>query len=417
MRRVLPVVALAACADPTPGLDDRGDVAAGGVDRPILIYGHRGAPWSAIENTLEAYAAALHEGANAIELDVCVTADGEAVLWHDATPDDANALARQAGLERLPYLPWVPGIGSRWRRPVAELTLSELREHYDYQERRGLLGDVIGVGERAGAHLPTFEEFAAWARTPEAVGLAGLYVDVKVTEDRLDLAEVLAARVADATAGAPYRVLIASPRRSVVNAMRSWFRDHRPDASVAFAWDHESSGALEDTVAGGYDVIALGLTPLRRWRTVLREVEEAAADPRDVLVWTIDDDARMEQLLDREVDAIVTNRPADLARHVERGWADHDRAIEAITRCFAAHHDRADVVPCTTAGALGLRAPLRRGPLVSRACASRADAAARDAFGCGLLDALDVRFDVELGPRADVAIAWDGEAGEVAITD
>ena len=37
-------------------------------------------------------------GADAIETDVCVTRDGEFVLWHDRRPDDKVALFRQAGV-------------------------------------------------------------------------------------------------------------------------------------------------------------------------------------------------------------------------------------------------------------------------------------------------------------------------------
>ncbi|MFM7271471.1 MAG: glycerophosphodiester phosphodiesterase [Actinomycetes bacterium] len=47
------------------------------------ILGHRGAPRAARENTLEAFAAALAEGADGVELDVHATADGVLVCHHD----------------------------------------------------------------------------------------------------------------------------------------------------------------------------------------------------------------------------------------------------------------------------------------------------------------------------------------------
>jgi glycerophosphoryl diester phosphodiesterase len=46
--------------------------------------GHRGSPRVHLENTLPSFASAFAEGADAIELDVHVTADGIAVVHHDA---------------------------------------------------------------------------------------------------------------------------------------------------------------------------------------------------------------------------------------------------------------------------------------------------------------------------------------------
>lgn len=71
--------------------------------------GHQGAPRRAPGNTLEAIEAALTHGADAIEVDVRATADGELVLHHDKKLagqrvekldlDRARKLARQEGFE------------------------------------------------------------------------------------------------------------------------------------------------------------------------------------------------------------------------------------------------------------------------------------------------------------------------------
>jgi glycerophosphoryl diester phosphodiesterase len=49
----------------------------------LRLYAHRGASARAPENTLAAFAAALEDGANALELDVHRTADGHFVVAHD----------------------------------------------------------------------------------------------------------------------------------------------------------------------------------------------------------------------------------------------------------------------------------------------------------------------------------------------
>jgi glycerophosphoryl diester phosphodiesterase len=49
------------------------------------IYAHRGASAYAPENTLAAFTAAVSQGADAIELDAKLTADGKVVVFHDQT--------------------------------------------------------------------------------------------------------------------------------------------------------------------------------------------------------------------------------------------------------------------------------------------------------------------------------------------
>lgn len=50
-----------------------------------LIIGHRGASAHAPENTLAAFRRAIDDGAEGLEFDVRLSADGQAVVFHDAT--------------------------------------------------------------------------------------------------------------------------------------------------------------------------------------------------------------------------------------------------------------------------------------------------------------------------------------------
>lgn len=74
-------------------------------DSPTRVVGHRGSPTKALENTIESFDRAEADGADAFELDVRLTLDGEAVVFHD--PDIA--------------------LGSR-RVPLATVTIPELNE-------------------------------------------------------------------------------------------------------------------------------------------------------------------------------------------------------------------------------------------------------------------------------------------------
>src|SRR5512145_1023455 len=54
--------------------------------RPV-IFAHRGASAHAPENTLAAFELAIAQQADAVELDVKLTADGQVIVFHDSTVD------------------------------------------------------------------------------------------------------------------------------------------------------------------------------------------------------------------------------------------------------------------------------------------------------------------------------------------
>lgn len=71
------------------------------------IFAHRGASGYAPENTLEAFALAMEQGADGIELDVQLSRDGELVVIHDETVDrvsDGTGEVRSFTLEELKKL-------------------------------------------------------------------------------------------------------------------------------------------------------------------------------------------------------------------------------------------------------------------------------------------------------------------------
>lgn len=67
----------------------------------MQVVGHRGARWRALENTVEALRIAYEDGADGVEFDVQISADGEPVLFHD---DDLAPMAGSPG--RVADWPW-----------------------------------------------------------------------------------------------------------------------------------------------------------------------------------------------------------------------------------------------------------------------------------------------------------------------
>jgi glycerophosphoryl diester phosphodiesterase len=91
------------------------------------VVGHRGAPTKALENTFESFDRAEADGAEAFELDVRLTFDGEAVVFHDpeiALPDRRIPLAQVT----MPELAAAEVVRGEFRGKVP--TLRDVFERY-----------------------------------------------------------------------------------------------------------------------------------------------------------------------------------------------------------------------------------------------------------------------------------------------
>jgi glycerophosphoryl diester phosphodiesterase len=92
--------------------------AAAAAARRVIGFAHRGGMAHAPENTLDAFALALARGADGLESDVWITADGVAVLHHDEEVRCGDALRPIASLPRaalpesVPTLPELYAIGA-----------------------------------------------------------------------------------------------------------------------------------------------------------------------------------------------------------------------------------------------------------------------------------------------------------------
>jgi glycerophosphoryl diester phosphodiesterase len=92
--------------------------------RPLVIA-HRGACWDAPENSLEAFALAIDQGADYVEFDVR-DRDGELVICHDPDPPAGVAALE----ETLGLLCGRVGLAVELKEPnLAERTLQTLRKH------------------------------------------------------------------------------------------------------------------------------------------------------------------------------------------------------------------------------------------------------------------------------------------------
>jgi len=127
---------------------------------PAFVASHRGDRARAPENTIPAFAAAVASGADFVETDLRLSADGVAVVMHDATVDrttdgtGAVADLTLAELRALDAGSWYDAAFAGTPVPVfgefldvlagaGHVTaLVELKGTWDAEEVRGLLGDI-----------------------------------------------------------------------------------------------------------------------------------------------------------------------------------------------------------------------------------------------------------------------------------
>ncbi len=104
-------------------------------DGKPLILGHRGSPRAAHENTLASFEAALDAGADGVELDLQITADGVLVVHHDGDIDGRSIFGMR--LDELKKLaPNVPTFGE-----ILDFLAERPRAHLNIELKVAAEGD------------------------------------------------------------------------------------------------------------------------------------------------------------------------------------------------------------------------------------------------------------------------------------
>jgi glycerophosphoryl diester phosphodiesterase len=241
---------------------------------------HRGGAALAPENTLEAFRQAVDAwGADLLEMDVRVTADGELVVIHDAT------------VERT-----TEGAG-----PVAELTWAELRRLDAGFRFRDATGEASFAGR--GVRVPRFEDVLT------ALPRARLNVEAKCREAAGPLVDIVLAH------HAAHRVLVAAEhepnRRAARRYPGPWGASR---AQLRPFWMLHRVPWLGALYTPRVDVLQVPVSWKGRVIVTRRFVEEAHRRNLPVHVWVVDEPAEMRRLLALGVDSIQSDRPDLLAR-------------------------------------------------------------------------------------------------------
>ncbi len=240
-----------------------------------LNFGHRGSPRAAPENTLASFQQARQDGADGVELDVQLTADGHVVVIHDATVDRTT----------------------NGRGAVRDLTLDQIR--------------TLDAGswfdpQYSGQQVPALEQVCEWAGNETLLNIELKTVALRSTG--LEPKVIAIVR----QFGLEGRVLLSSFNPFALLRARSL----APSIPTGLLYSGELPLMLRRAwlrplirPAALHPQFGLVTEPFLRW---------ARGKGLRVNVWTVDTAEEMQQLIVQRVDAIITNQPDALTRLLKR---------------------------------------------------------------------------------------------------
>ena len=271
--------------------------------RSVQVVAHRGSSGARAEHTLEAYEQAIEEGADALECDVRLTRDGHLVCVHDRRVDrtsDGRGVVSTLELKDLADLDFASWKG-RHRDPLLEASWEEP----DTDPERGrvltferLLQLVLDHRESSGRRVQLQVE------TKHPTRYGGL-VERSLVDllERYGLARPVSRSVSSV---AVLSYALTSLRRIHVMA---------PLLPTVYNMDRVPvryrDGVLPAQVGGA------GLA-MRIVRAHPGYVQRVQANGRRVHVFTADEPADIDYLLDLGVDAIISNHPRRVLRRMGR---------------------------------------------------------------------------------------------------
>ncbi len=237
----------------------------------VEIIAHRGASEDAPENTLSAVNLGWKQNADAVEIDVALSKDGQIVVHHD------RGTGRLAGRDK----------------PVEDQTFAELRQ-LDVGGWKGkqFRGERIPLLSEVLATIPDGKRlFVELKGGPEEVpAIADALAQAGIGGDKITIVGFRFATVSEA-------------KRLLPEVPVYWISRQQPDVEGG------SDAGLGDLIAKA-DAAGLDGLNLQAWDSIDAEFVRAVKDAGlELHVWTVDDPAQARRLAAAGFDGITTNRP------------------------------------------------------------------------------------------------------------
>jgi glycerophosphoryl diester phosphodiesterase len=258
--------------------------------RPQVVA-HRGSSHDNPEHTLRAYVAALDAGADGLECDVRLTADGHLVCVHDRRVDrvtDGRGIVSTMELAQLDELDF-----ASWKNPWAEL--DDEAPEIDEEQRR-----VLTLQRLLEATRDYDRPIDLAIETKHPTRYAGL-----VERRLVDVLETMGWTGADS----PARVMSFSP------VALSRVKRMAPELEVVLLIDRELSWQMAVSVLGPGWIAGPGIDLLRDHPKLGRRLRKWG---RRIHVWTVNTPEDLDLCVATGVEAVITDNPRSALAHLTR---------------------------------------------------------------------------------------------------
>jgi glycerophosphoryl diester phosphodiesterase len=252
------------------------------------IIAHRGSSFDAPENTLAAVELAIEQGADAVEIDVRETSDLIPILFHDRTTGRTT--------------------NDSLNRRVANMTLAEMKSL-----DAGSWFSPDFIDEK----VPTLEETII--RVDKR---AVLFIEMKVYSQTIEESVLSLVEQYDLL----NHVVILSFSRDQIRRMKQSNPDIQTLLLVStFYGDINLLAAAEDIDYFGFSEFFF-----MRNDAFVKLIHE---NNKKVYVWTVNDDVKIEEVISRDADGVITDRPVR-AREIAYSRNTTDILIDILRRFF-----------------------------------------------------------------------------------
>ena len=297
--------------------------------RQPLIIAHRGASAEAPENTLAAFRRAIELGADGVEFDVRLAADGVPVVIHDATLERTAGLKRRIAdltsdeLAKIDVGSW---FGLKRRRSGRNATVRERAETRSEQTIPTLERTLRFLENESESHVQSSPPYEGGvAVSTSSIGTDGvvlsasgpknpsplIYIELKIDSDSevAPLTDAVARVVADSPL-LPNLIIKSFNLRAITR-----IRKHLPNIQTAPLF----GSRLSHFVGGRRRIVDIalehGATHLSLHHSLVtrRMAARAAAAGLPIAVWTVNDPHYLHRAGELEVYAVITNDPGRFA--------------------------------------------------------------------------------------------------------
>jgi glycerophosphoryl diester phosphodiesterase len=297
--------------------------------KSIAVIGHRGAAGLAPENTLAAFARACEIGIDAVEFDVLLTADNEAVVYHDFNLNPE--------ITRTKNGKWLEASSSP---AINKLTLAELKT-YDVGRLRPQSAYARRYPEQKaadGQRIPTLHEVISLLKQQCRMSI-GLWIEIKTTPETPGLTPP-PETVSEMVVKILHEENISDRARILSFDWRNLVHVQKIAPEIPTVYLSLEGVSLNNIKSGqpgpspwmaGLDIDDFaGSIPRaiqegggRYWAPYYKQVTDDLIQKAhqlgiQVVVWAPDSPSAMKRLIEMGVDGIITNRP-DILKSIIKG--------------------------------------------------------------------------------------------------